>query len=131
MALGVKDHSIRLYNFESRETQVLRGHQAEIIGLAFSSDGKSLLSTAKDGMVRLWDLHGNLLLEVKLGNTSVPIAATFSPDGKKIIAASNDNQTLLECPTPEAAMAILTRQAASLLPKIEQLKQNYNIQFVE
>lgn len=131
LALGVKDHSIRLYNFESRETQVLRGHQAEIIGLAFSSDGKSLLSTAKDGMVRLWDLHGNLLLEVKLGNTSVPIAATFSPDGKKIIAASNDNQTLLECPTPEAAMAILTRQAASLLPKIEQLKQNYNIQFVE
>jgi WD40 repeat protein len=33
---------------------VLRGHEDEIYCIAFSSDGKKLLSGAKDGSVRLW-----------------------------------------------------------------------------
>ncbi|HPH22156.1 MAG TPA: WD40 repeat domain-containing protein, partial [Haliscomenobacter sp.] len=131
LAMGVKDHSIRLYNFARRETQVLRGHQAEIVGLEFSTNGKNLLSTAKDGTVRLWDLQGNLLLEVKLGSTTVPIAATFSPDGKKIIAASNDNKTLLECPTPEAAMVLLQNQEPTISAKLDKIKRDYHIQFIE
>jgi WD40 repeat protein len=51
------DLTIRLWDIKTRTSlAVLRGHEDEIYCLAFSSDGKKLISGAKDGSVRLWQV---------------------------------------------------------------------------
>ena len=51
------DHSIRLWNFPKRERILTRqGHLSEVWTVAFSPDGSTLVSGAKDG-VKLWPIR--------------------------------------------------------------------------
>src|SRR5262249_34272111 len=60
----------------------LEGHEAMVRSLAFSRDGKLILSTASDQTVRLWDqLTGKELHRFHGG--SLP-HAVFSPDGSRL-----------------------------------------------
>jgi WD40 repeat protein len=57
--------------------------------LAFSSDGRWLVSGASDCSVKLWDLRGerDVLLS---GHTDSVSAAQFAPDGRTLATASFD-----------------------------------------
>ena len=47
---------MRLWDAKSgKEIQVLTGHDEEINAIAFTGDGKRLLSSARDGLVKVWD----------------------------------------------------------------------------
>jgi len=49
------DHSIRLWEFgNGNSPQALYGNRSEVWALTFSSDGRTIISGAKDGSVRLW-----------------------------------------------------------------------------
>lgn len=66
-----------------RELHRLVGHGGDIFRLAFSVDGKTLLSTAFDSTVRLWDLGtGKERARVEPGHGN-PVAV-LSPDGKTV-----------------------------------------------
>jgi WD40 repeat protein len=73
-----------------RERAVLRGHTWTITNVAFSPDGRSLLTSSWDHKVRVWDVANwkeRLVLDDNAGAITV---ATFSPDGRFILAAPND-----------------------------------------
>ena len=58
--------------------------------VAFSPDGKTILTGSADGTARLLDLNGKTILEFK-GHTAEITSVAFSSDGKTMITGSEDN----------------------------------------
>jgi eukaryotic-like serine/threonine-protein kinase len=68
-----------------RELFTLRGHTAPVQSVAFSPDGKRVVSGSEDTTLRVWDVtSGDEPLSI-LGFP--PLRLTFSPDGKRIVSA--------------------------------------------
>uniref|UniRef100_A0A8C9WG86 Coronin n=1 Tax=Scleropages formosus TaxID=113540 RepID=A0A8C9WG86_SCLFO len=56
LATSSYDMSVRLWNLSSgQEVKVLKGHQDQIFGMAWSPDGQLLATVCKDGKVRIYD----------------------------------------------------------------------------
>ena len=67
------------------EIALLRGHTDHIHSVAFSPDGKMLVSGAhNDKKARVWDIHTGELLVTLDGHSGGIDAVAFSPDGKTI-----------------------------------------------
>lgn len=66
-----------------------------MVAVAFSPDGKTLVSGSHDGTLILWDVAtGKQLRSIEghreLGRPFEVVSATFSPDGKALASASSD-----------------------------------------
>jgi DNA-binding beta-propeller fold protein YncE len=75
---------------EHDEKKTLRGHTGDIPSVAFSPDGKRILSGSDDNTVKVWDaVSGQEILTLK-GHTNLVRSVAFSPDGKRIVSGSWD-----------------------------------------
>ena len=81
---------IKLYNLSGKFLLDFEAHSSDINTVAFSPDGKSILSGSDDKTMKLWDISGKLLQKFEGHSESVNSVA-FSPDGKRIISGSKDN----------------------------------------
>jgi len=83
--------SIRLYDFASgRLTATLKGHKNGVFGLAFSSDGKHLISGSFDLTAMLWDVENQKLIHRLAGHKDYMYGVGFTPDGTRAVTSSND-----------------------------------------
>lgn len=70
------------------EVDVLRGHAGAVNSVAFSADGRRLLSGSADRTARIWDLGTGAVLR-GFGPLAAKVeAAAFSPDGLRIAACT-------------------------------------------
>jgi len=85
------DWSINITNVSTGESicKPLKGHAEIISSIAYSPDGKLLLSASWDNTVRIWDANNGDLLKI-LNHNFFVWSADFSPDGKYIVSASDD-----------------------------------------
>jgi hypothetical protein len=67
----------------------MRGHQGHIVSLAFSPDGKRLISGSMDHTVRVWDWRSGEELLLLRNKNYAALCARFSPDG--LILATTDS----------------------------------------
>ncbi len=85
--------AIRLYDFESGELKaLLKGHEGAVFGIAFSSDGKKLISGGSfgDNTAIVWDAEHGTLLHKFQGHRAEIYAVAFSPDGERAVTGSFD-----------------------------------------
>ncbi|KIK24088.1 hypothetical protein PISMIDRAFT_646831, partial [Pisolithus microcarpus 441] len=69
----------------------LEGHTASVYSVAFSPDGKRIVSGSADRTVRVWDAERGFQIGSHLeGHTDWVLSVGFSPDGKRIVSGSWD-----------------------------------------
>jgi WD40 repeat protein len=78
-----------------KERLMLQGHDGGIRALAFSPDGRTLASSVQMnlgvGSMRLWDVGAGKELR-EIDRPGWPLAAAFSPDGKRLSFCEGDNE---------------------------------------
>jgi WD40 repeat protein/tRNA A-37 threonylcarbamoyl transferase component Bud32 len=85
--ISADSRSVRIWSLAgAREKQVLSGHVNGVPGLAFSPDGKLLVSTSADGKVKIRDAkRGETIRTLDLAGPVQALA--FSPDGTRLATA--------------------------------------------
>ncbi len=75
--------------------QIFTGHTDSIWGIAFSPDGRYILTAGGDNTARLWDTRAGVEVRRFTGHTAPVISVAFSPDGKYALTASHDKTARL------------------------------------
>lgn len=93
---GQNGYLIRLYDFASgRLVALLNEHKDAILGLAFSSDGRHLISGGADKTAIIWDVETKRLKHRLRGHKDQIYAVGFTPDGQRAVTGSLDHDLRL------------------------------------
>jgi DNA-binding beta-propeller fold protein YncE len=90
----------------------LSGHDLEILALAFSPDGKRLMSCG-DTTVRVWDVASRKCVTVCRGHKERVTHAAYSQDGNLLASASHDGTIRLWNPATGKEIATLDDDGAN------------------
>jgi WD40 repeat protein len=70
---------------------ILHRHTERVMSVAFSPDGKHIVSGSSDKMIHIWNAETGEAVAIPLaGHTDVVASVAFSPDSKHIISGSWD-----------------------------------------
>jgi len=85
------DHWILLVSLsDGAITGSLKGHEDDVLALAFSPDGKRLASGSADRTARTWAVASGECERVLKGHRLLIYGVAFSPDGLRLATASGD-----------------------------------------
>ncbi len=88
---GARDYAVRLWDLESKaERRRLEGHEDNVKGLAFTPDGRRIVSASKDHTVRLWDVADGKARARFTGHNEGVNRVVVSPDGRYALSGSGD-----------------------------------------
>ena len=92
------DNTVRLWDADTGQPigQPMTGHTDAVQSVAFSPDGKRIVSGSRDKTVRLWDADtGQPIGQPMTRHTDAVQSVAYSPDGKRIVSGSRDNTVRL------------------------------------
>ncbi|MBN2392955.1 MAG: hypothetical protein JXR84_19650 [Anaerolineae bacterium] len=73
-----------------RITLPLASHSGYVWSVAYSPDGKQIVSGSADGMVRVWNAETGVKVRQLAGHSGPILAVTYSPDGTRIASGGED-----------------------------------------
>jgi WD40 repeat protein len=89
---GCNDHTIRLWNVADGKEQALFRARGWVKSVAFSRDGKYLLSgSGHPPVIQLWDVKTGEELRALEGHSEHVSSIAFSADGERALSSSLDN----------------------------------------
>jgi len=69
----------------------LEGHTDVVLSVAYSSDGRHIISGSRDSTIRIWDAKtGTAVGQSLKGHTMGVKTVTYSPNGRHIVSGSKD-----------------------------------------
>jgi WD40 repeat protein len=89
LALGTGAGGLALLDTATGALRWLKGHDAEVTGLAFSPDGHELASASRDRRGRVWDLASGAIRHA-LEHPTPLHAAAYRADGRLLATAGDD-----------------------------------------
>ena len=98
VALGGNDKNGYVKIFDARTGAPVRkfiGHKDDVLSVAFSHDGRRLLTSSYDNTARLWDVASGRELHEYLGHNWWVWSAAFSADESRIVTASQDGTVIV------------------------------------
>ncbi len=84
-------NEIKIWDEKYKAVVSLQGHTKQVNSIAFSSDGKYLVSGSSDGTVRIWDPASGQLLHTMEASEKEILSVCFSADGKYVASGGTDN----------------------------------------
>ena len=88
-------NSIHIYDANTyKELIVLVGHTDLVSTVAFSPDGKRIVSGSLDRTMRLWNTDTGKLIRTREEHTAPVNSVAFSANGKRFWSASHENNTI-------------------------------------
>jgi WD40 repeat protein len=112
LAVGGNDGTARLLDVAARtEVAVLRGHRTGVRDVAFSPDGKLLVSTGEYGdcTACIWDVAARAAIGRLEGHTACVYCAAFSPDGALVATGAQDGTVRLWDARTRRLLAVLNQ----------------------
>jgi WD40 repeat protein len=82
------------YSSENLQISYFEGHRRTVGSVAFSPDGKYILTGSDDNIAILWDTNGNQIQKFE-GHLDDIYSIAFSPDGNSLITGSYDQTAIL------------------------------------
>jgi WD40 repeat protein len=90
------DSAVKVWDVATRRLlKTFSGHSAPLRTVAFSRDGKSLVSGGLDHLVFIWDVAGNAPGRRLDGHRDLVYSVAFSSDGKHVASASFDQNVIV------------------------------------
>ena len=74
---------------------MLKGHEGVVFAVAFTPDGKHLVTGGSDKAVRLWDLETGKEIHAWTGHESAVRSVAASRDGALVASGSSDTTILV------------------------------------
>ena len=87
IATGHLDGTIRLWDMQSEQVRILKGHQSAVLSIAIDRCGK-ICSGGEDGELCLWDLENNRF-KIFGGHEATISALGWYPDGRIVTGMKN------------------------------------------
>ena len=103
--VAIGNPGIYLWDVKRREIlRHLEGHQNWVVALAFSADGRLLISGSGDSTARVWDVkNGTEVGRIRFpGGSTYVHSVGFSCDGKRVLAAAEGGPLIIARTPPMA-----------------------------
>ncbi len=94
------DQTVRLWSLTGELRYTLLGHQHEVRGLTFSTDGRQLVSAGADQSIYWWDVPSGQAHQVLRAHIYGPNSVALNPNGTQVASGSADRLVRLWPLTP-------------------------------